>query len=131
MNHPHEDDLLLLTYGELDGAAAAQVERHLAACAPCHELFIRLARSRVAVEWATARLARRVARWTVVSLLAAAAAVAAITLAGRPSPTDRPPGWPRPLEWSTTAGYLAGGRAVIAIDAELTRLEQGWSYARP
>jgi len=131
MNHPHEDDLLLLTYGELDGAAAAQVERHLAACAPCHELFIRLARSRVAVEWATARLARRVARWTVVSLLAAAAAVAAITLAGRPSPTDRPPGWPRPLQWSTTAGYLAGGRAVIAIDAELTRLEQGWSYARP
>jgi anti-sigma factor RsiW len=132
MNHPHEDDLLLLAYGELDAAATAEVERHLASCAPCQERFLSLDRGRVAAEWAIAGSRRPLARWTAVTVLAAAA-VAAILLVGRPAPADRSPAWhpSGALKWSATAGYLAGGDAVITIDAQLTRLEQEWSYARP
>jgi hypothetical protein len=72
-----------------------------------------------------------VARWVALAALAAAAAVAAVLLTGRPSPHEQPSGWSQPLEWSATAGYVAGGKAVITIDAQLTRLEQGWSYGRP
>lgn len=135
MNHPHEDDLLLLAYGELDGPPAAEVERHLASCAACREQFIRLERGRVALEWATwpTARARPRARWgkAALAVLAAAAAVAAVVIARGPSRDDRPRGWPERREWSATAGYIAGGRPVIAIDAQLTRLEQERSYARP
>ena len=131
MNHPHEYDLVLLAYGELDDEAARETERHLASCPPCREQFVRLERGRVAAEWATARPGRRVARWAALTVLAAAAAAAAMILAGGQSPDDRPHGWPERREWSATAGYIAGGRPVIAIDAQLTRLEQEWSYVRP
>jgi anti-sigma factor RsiW len=133
MSHPQEDDLLLLAYGELDDAATADVERHLADCAPCREKFVALERSRIAVDWAATRSARgrRAARWAAVTVLAAAAGVAGVLLTARPPAGERPSGWPRPLEWSTTAGYLAGGPAVITIDAQLTRLEQEWSYVHP
>ena len=133
MNHPSDDALLLLAYGELEGEATAEVERHLASCAPCQERFLSLDRGRVAVEWTIAGSRRPLARWTAVTILAAAAAVATILLVGRPAPADRSPGWPPPraLKWSATAGYLAGGEALITIDAQLTRLEQEWSYARP
>ncbi len=134
MNHPHEDDLLLLAYGELDAPAAAEVERHLASCAACREQFIRLERGRVALEWTTAptaRPGRRTARWAGLAVLAAAAAVAAVVIARGPSRDERPRGWPERREWSATAGYIAGGRPVIAIDEQLTQLEQERSYARP
>jgi hypothetical protein len=139
MNHPHEDDLLLLAYGELDGAAVAEAERHLAACAPCRDQFLRLERGRVALEWTTwptAQPKRRATRWggrggAALTVLAAAAAVAAVVIARGPGRDDRPRAWPERREWSATAGYIAGGRPVIAIDAQLTRLEQERSYARP
>jgi len=133
MNHPHEDDLLLLAYGELDPAATADVERHVASCAECHERFLRLERGRVALGWTTtapARPRRHIVRWAALTGLAAAAAVAAILLTGRPS-DERPSGWPEQRPWSATAGYIAGGQPLIAIDAQLTRLEQERSYVRP
>jgi len=134
MTHPQEDDLLLLAYGELDPAATAEAERHLASCAECHERFLGLERGRVAVDWtppvpSSAR--RPVVRWAALTVLATAAAVAAILLTGGPSSDDRPRGWPEQREWSATAGYIAGGRPVIAIDAQLTRLEQERSYVLP
>jgi hypothetical protein len=63
-------------------------------------------------------------------LLAAAAVLAAVLL------TDSGPGgasqeqW-APTTWSATAGYVAGGKAVVDIDAQLTRLEQESRYGRP
>jgi anti-sigma factor RsiW len=131
MNHPHEDELLLLAYGELDEASVAQVETHLASCAPCQEHFARLERGRVALDLQAARPERRLARWAAVGVLAVAATVAAILLSSRKSTDGGPPAWPQPLEWSATAGYLAGGKAVITIDAQLTRLEQESPYVRP
>lgn len=134
MNHPQEDNLLLLAYGELDPMAAAEVERHVASCAECHERFVRLERGRVALEWTTTVASparRRPVRWAGLTILAAAAAVAAVMLTGGPSPHDRPRAWPEQREWSATAGYIAGGQPLITIDAQLTRLEQERSYVLP
>lgn len=134
MNHPHEDDLLLFAYGELDSAATADMERHLAVCTDCHQRLVRLERARVALEWTTATpsVARRATlRWGALTLLAAAAAVTAIWLNGRHAPQDRPQTWPAHHEWSVTAGYIAGGQPLITIDAQLTRLEQERSYVLP
>jgi len=135
-NHPDQDDLLLLAYGELDPVATADVERHVASCAECHERFLSLERGRVALEWTTtapARTRRQVVRWggAALAALAAAAAVAAILLTGGPSSDERSSGWPGQRPWSATAGYIAGGQPLITIDAQLTRLEQERSYVRP
>ena len=129
MNHPHEEQLLLLAYDELPAADAAGLEAHLASCAVCRDDLARLERARVALDWAAPQ-PRRSALW-IVAGLAAAAAVAAILLTGRPSSDEPPSGWPRQRPWSATAGYIAGGQPLIAIDAQLTRLEQERSYARP
>ena len=134
MNHPHEDQLLLLAYGELDPTAAGEVERHLAACAECGERFTSLERGRVALEWTAtepSRARRPAVRWAALTLLAAAAAAAAIVFTGAPPPDGRPRGWPEQREWSATAGYIAGGQPLITIDAQLTRLEQERSYVLP
>jgi len=128
MNHPHEDQLLLLAYDELPAADAAGLEAHLATCAACRDDLARLERARVALDWAPQP--GRPARW-IVAGLAAAAAVAAILLTGGPSPDERPRAWPEQREWSATAGYMAGGQPLIRIDAQLTRLEQERLYARP
>ncbi|MDP3908906.1 MAG: hypothetical protein Q8Q14_00805 [Gemmatimonadales bacterium] len=129
-NHPSEDELLLLAYGELPESQTTEVESHLAACAGCHGQFAELERGRVAAEWALARTPRRAARWAALAL-AAAAALAAVLLTARRSGNELPSVWPQQLEWSPTAGYIAGGRAVIAIDSQLTRLEQERPYALP
>jgi hypothetical protein len=129
MNHPHEDQLLLLAYDELPAADAARLEAHLATCAVCRDDLARLERARVALDWAEPK-PRRSARWFVAAL-AAAAAVAAILLTGGPSSDDRPRNWPEQRAWSATAGYIAGGQPLIAIDAQLTRLEQERSYGLP
>lgn len=129
MTHPHEDQLLLLAYDELPAADAAGLEAHLATCAVCRDDLARLERARVAVDWAAPK-PRRSARW-IVAGLAAAAAVAAILLTGRPSVDERPSGWPGQRPWSATAGYIAGGQPLIVIDAQLTRLEQERSYVLP
>jgi anti-sigma factor RsiW len=131
-NHPSADELLLFAYGELPLPRAADVEAHVAACAGCHAQLAEFERGRVATEWALERPRRRAIRWVAVGgALAAAAALAGILLTTRRSNDDAPGGWPGQLEWSATAGYIAGGRPVIAIDAQLTRLEQERSYARP
>lgn len=128
MNHPHEEQLLLLAYDELPAADAAGLEAHVATCAVCRDDLARLERARVALDWAPTP--RRSARW-IVAGLAAAAAVAAILLTGRPSPSEGLRSWPEQREWSATAGYIAGGKSLITIDAQLTRLEQERSYVRP
>jgi len=128
MNHPHEDQLLLLAYDELPAADAAGLEAHLATCAVCRDDLARLERARVALDWAPQP--RRSARW-IAAALAAAAAVAVILLTGGPSVDEPPSGWPGQRPWSATAGYIAGGQPLIAIDAELTRLEQERSHVLP
>jgi anti-sigma factor RsiW len=131
--HQNDDELLLLVYDELPPARAAAVEGHLKTCGGCHERFASLARARVATEWALERRSHRALRWSGAGVaLAAAAVFAAILLAGRHGGVQPRDVWPR-LEWSATAGYIAGGSAAIEIDAQLTRLEQGrgGSYGRP
>jgi hypothetical protein len=39
--------------------------------------------------------------------------------------------WTPTTTWSTTAGYVTGGKAMIDIDAQLTRLEQERYYGLP
>ncbi len=127
MNHPHEDRLLLLAYGELPDADAAELETHLAACAACREDLARLERTWVALEWAVPTQRRR-ARW-IAAGLAAAALLAAVFLTRRGSPQQEV--W-QPLHvWSPTAGYMAGGPSVVEIDAQLTRLERERFYGWP
>lgn len=124
MNHPHEDQLLLLAYGEgHDG----QVEAHVANCATCAAAFERFERARVALDWSVPRQ-RRPVRW-IAAGLAAAALLAAVVLT-RDTAQPRP-SWQPPHVWSATAGYIAGGPSVVEIDAQLTRLEQERTYARP
>ncbi len=126
MNHPHEDRLLLLAYGELPEVEAAQVEAHIATCATCREDLERLERARVALDWAAPK--RRPGRWIAAGL--AAAAVLAVVFFPRDNSQPRQM-WPPPHVWSTTAGYIAGGEPLIAIDAQLTRLEQERYHVLP
>ena len=126
MNHPHEDRLLLLAYGDLPEADAAEVEAHVAGCTTCHAALERLERARVALDWATPR--RRPIRW-IAAGLAAAAVLAAVLLMRGGSHGLEP--WQPVHVWSPTAGYIAGGQPLVEIDAQLTRLEQERTYARP
>jgi len=130
-NHPSADELLLFAYGELPPPRAAEVEAHVAGCTGCHAQLAELDRARVGVDWALKRPRRHVVRWAALTALAAAAAVAAILLTGGPPSDERHSGWPEQRPWSATAGYIAGGQSLIAIDAQLTRLEQERSYVRP
>jgi len=126
MNHPHEDRLLLLAYGELPDGEAAQVEAHVASCGTCREDLERLERARVALDWAVPE--RRPVRWIAAGL--AAAAVLAAVLFTRGGSHGLEP-WQPSHVWSPTAGYIAGGQPLVEIDAQLTRLEQERTYVRP
>jgi hypothetical protein len=120
MNHPHEDRLLLLAYGELPEAEAAELETHLSACALCRDDLERLERARVALDWAVPN-ARRPGRWIVPGL--AAAAVLALVLLRTGSGTS-------PLSLTLhPPRYTAP--ALAPIDSLLTRLEQERLYAIP
>ena len=123
MNHPTEDELLLLAYGELPAAPAAEIDSHTAACGACQERLAQLERGRAALHLALPPRRRKAI--VVATLALAAAAVLAgvvITRSGSSrDPTDR---WTPTTTWSATAGYVAGGKAMIDIDAQLTRLEQ-------
>ena len=57
MNHPSDDLLLLLAYGELPVSEAAAAEAHLAACPACRAQLERLERPRVAFGMQMATLA--------------------------------------------------------------------------
>jgi len=133
MNHPTDDELLLLVYDELPAARVADVETHLLTCAACHERLAPMGRGRIATDWAVERRRDRRAMTLKVGAagLAAAAAIAAVLLIGRRDDQDPRGVWPKHLEWSAHAGYFAGGPNVIVIDGQLRRLEQGWSYGRP
>ena len=129
MSHPAEDQILLLAYGELPATDARAIEAHVAGCVACRAAVERIERARVALDLALPRTRRRT-RWVVAAF--AAAAVLATVLLLRPTP-PRPAdsGW-RPVSvWSTTAGYVTGGRTMVEIDAQLTRLEQERYYGRP
>ena len=132
MNHVHEDQLLLLAYGELTDTEAAAAERHLAGCAECRDRLHKLERARVSYDWvdATRRTRTRRTRWIAVVGLAAAAALAAVMVIRR-GPDTPDHGWPPPAVSSATAGYIAGGSSVLEIDAQLTRLEQEPYYGTP
>jgi hypothetical protein len=129
MNHPTGDELLLLAYGELPGAAAAEIESHAAACPACRQQLADLERTRVALD--VAMPARRGVKpaWAALAL-AAAAALAGLWLTSR-QPSRPHQAWQPMTVWSTTAGYVAGGQAMVDIDARLTRLEQERHYGWP
>jgi anti-sigma factor ChrR (cupin superfamily) len=130
MNHPSDDQLLLLAYGELPSSEMAGVEAHVAGCSTCRAQLEGVERSRVALDVAMPRTRRRSAGW-LVAALAAAAVIAAVAIPRSQAPTVPDGTWrPAPV-WSATAGYVAGGRALVEIDAQLTRLEQERYYALP
>jgi anti-sigma factor RsiW len=128
MNHPSDDQLLLFSYGELPAPEAAAAEAHLVACPTCRAQLERLERSRVALDVALPARRRRLTPW--LGALAAAAAVVAVFFANVDPPPSSDRTW-RPPAVSATAGYIAGGTAVVEIDAQLTRLEQERYYALP
>lgn len=133
MNHPTEDELLLLAYRELPEPQAMTIESHVAACPVCAGQLAQLERARVALDVALPERRPRIVAWTALGALAAAAAVAGVllirTMVGSQGVVAR--GWNPTTVWSATAGYVAGGNAVVDIDAQLTRLEQERSYALP
>ncbi len=129
MNHPTEDQLLLLAYAELPEPHANEIETHIAACAVCAQQLAQLERGRVALDVALPARRRRVIVWGTVALAAAVLAAVTILKSG-PSrdPTER---WTPTTTWSTTAGYVTGGKAMADIDAQLTRLERERYYGLP
>ena len=132
MNHPNENTLLLLAYGELPIAQAAELESHVAGCETCRAAVAQLERARVALDGALPTITHQRLDWTAVALAAAAVLAVVLMVSPRPSP-DTTAHWTPPTTWSPTAGYMTGGRAMIDIDAQLTQLERGWraSYGRP
>ena len=131
MNHPSEDELLLLAYGELPEPQAATIESHIAACPMCADQLTQLERARVALDVALPQRRRPVVVWAALGALAAAAAVAGLLFTRAPSSDAARRGWNPTKVWSATAGYVAGGNVMVDIDAQLTRLEQERSYGVP
>ncbi len=129
MNHPTENELLLLAFGELREAAASELDSHVASCPACQEQLAQLERARIALD--VAKPARRpVTAWAALAL--AATAVLVGVLIGKPgAPRGAERGWTPTTTWSATAGYVAGGKAMVDIDAQLTRLEQERYNGRP
>jgi hypothetical protein len=140
MNHPNPDELLLFASGELLEPRMTELVAHVTACAPCRHELAQLDQSLVALggSWGEPRRARRIGRsavWGGVAL-AAAAALAVVFIR---QPDESEPGgaggaragWTPMTTWSANAGYVAGGKALVDIDAQLTRLEQEPHYARP
>jgi len=123
MTHATDDALLLLAYGDLDGAERDSVSRHLADCADCRRRFDALARAREAVDWALADEPRRSRRRTaaIVGAMSLAAALAALLFTARPTSS--------PALALTVPRYASPGLA--PIDSMLTRLEQEPTHAIP
>jgi len=132
MTHPHADELLLFASGELLEPRMTELASHVTGCATCREDVARLDQSLVALGGTWPRRSRigRSALWSGVAL-AAAAALAVVFIR---QPNESEParsGWTPMTTWSANAGYVAGGKALAEIDAQLTRLEQESHYARP
>lgn len=123
MNHPHEDQLLLLAYDELPAAEAPALEVHLAACPACREQLAGFERTRVALDWAVGGPTRHRRRWVVTLGALAAAAVLAIVLLRPRAETPFPSFGVHALRYTAPA--------LAPIDSLLTRLEQEKPYAIP
>ncbi len=130
MNHPTDDELLLVAYGELPGPRAAAIETHIAACRACGAALAELERGRVALDVALPRRHRTAIVWAAFTL-AAAAVLAGVVIPKSGPPRDPTERWRPTTTWSATAGYVAGGNAMVEIDAQLTRLEQERTYGLP
>ena len=130
MNHPIEDELLLLAYGELPELRAAEIEAHATACRGCQETLAQLERGRVALDLAVPARRRNAIVWATLALAAAAVLAGVVITKPGPSrdPTER---WTPTTTWSATAGYVTGGKAMADIDAQLTRLERERYYGLP
>jgi len=127
MNHPTDDELLLLAYGEVPEPRNADIESHVAGCDTCRATLAELERGRVALDVALPPRRRSARIWIA---LAAAAVFAGLVMA-RPGPARGPSTrWTPTTTWSATAGYVTD-RAMVDIDAQLTRLEQERYYGRP
>ena len=123
MNHPTNDELLLLAYGELPGSLISLVEAHVATCLACRETLAQLERGRAALDIAMPPRRRPAVVWATIAV-AAAAVVAGVVLVSSGPVRDSTEHWKPTTSWSATAGYVTGGRTMMDIDAQLTRLEQ-------
>lgn len=131
MNHPHADELLLFASGELVEPRMTDVVSHVGTCPACRDALARLDESLTALGGAWPRRARLLARPAIWGGVALAAAAALAVVFVRPPQERGRAGWTPMTKWSATAGYVAGGKAVMDIDAQLTRLEQESYYGRP
>ena len=132
MNHPHPDELLLFASGELAELRLVEVASHLATCATCRDALTQLERALVAIEGGSPRRTRALNRpvlWAGFAL--GVAAVLAVVLIRHPDEARPATRWTPITTWSATAGYVAGGKALVDIDLQLTRLEQESYYGRP
>ena len=131
MSHPTDDQLLLLAYGELPAPRASEIETHIETCAVCAQQIAQLERGRVALDVALPARRRRAATtvWGTVAL--AAAVLAAVTMLKSEPSGDQTERWTPTTTWSTTAGYVTGGKAMADIDVQLTRLERERYYGLP
>ena len=127
MNHPNENALLLLAYGESPAEQVIALESHVAACETCRATFAQYERARVALDDAMPAVPRRRGMgrpdWTAILLGAAAVLAAVLITRPRPAP-DAAAHWAPTTTWSMTAGYVTGGTAMRDIDAQLTQLER-------
>ncbi len=130
MNHPTEDELLLLVYGELPGPQAAEIDSHATACRACQEKLAQLECGRAAVDLATPARRPNAIVWGTLAL-AAAAVIAGVVITKSGPSHERTEHWTPTTTWSTTAGYVTGGKAMVDIDVQLTRLEQERYYGLP
>lgn len=133
MTHPHADELLSFATGELDELRVAQIAAHVAECASCRGAVAQIDESLIALDVAWPRRSRTLARPAVWAgfALTAAATLAAVLIRQPADPRPAAEAWMPRTTWSATAGYMAGGKALLDIDAQLTRLEQESYYARP
>jgi len=130
MNHPAENELVMLAYGELEDPRAAEIETHVTRCHACAEALARFERARVALDVAMHAGRRPAILWAGLALAAAAGLAGVVITRSGPvrNPVDH---WTPTTTWSTTAGYVTGGRAMMDIDAQLTRLERERYYGLP
>ena len=132
MNHPHADELLLFAHGELAELRLVEVASHVAICAPCQDSLAQLEHALIALDSGWPRRKRGLyppVLWA--GFAVGAAAVLAFVLIRQPEAAHQAPGWTPTTMWSATAGYVAGGKALMDIDLQLTRLEQESYYGRP
>jgi anti-sigma factor RsiW len=130
MNHPTEDELLLLAYDELPQDQAVHVESHIDTCEACQDKLAQVERARVGLDLATPARRRSPIVWATLAL-AAAAVLAAVMIPKAGTSRDPPERWTPTTTWSATAGYVTGGKAMLDIDAQLTRLERERYYGLP